>query len=278
MAELAQSTRLAQPRVSTHLARLREAGLVADRREGVSVYYRINGDRASDDLFELWGQLRNTLDDALIHSDAEQLQAVLDQRARGSNWPDSVAGDMERHYSPGRTWESTARALVNLIEPGRLLDIASGDGVMGELLTRQAKHIDCVDASPKVVEAGIKRVETLDNVKFHQGDMHHLPFPDQEFDTVLLLHALTYSAQPEVAVAEASRVLDKRGRLVIATLVHHSYTNEVKAFGHINNGFTPPRLKQMTIAAGLDVQFCGITSIERKKPNFKIITLLARKP
>ena len=40
VAELAQTMRLAQPRVSTHLAKLRSAGLVADRREGVSVYYR----------------------------------------------------------------------------------------------------------------------------------------------------------------------------------------------------------------------------------------------
>lgn len=278
VAELAQSTRLAQPRVSTHLARLREAGLVADRREGVSVYYRINGDQASRELLEFWSQLRSTLDDALVHSDAEQLRAVLDQRSRGSNWPDSVAGDMERHYSPGRTWESTARALVKLIEPGRVLDIASGDGVMGELLAGQADHIDCVDLSPKVVEAGVKRVTNFDNVQFHQGDMHELPFAGHEYDTVLLLHALTYSPNPERALSEAVRVLKSGGRLITATLGSHRYANEVRAFGHINNGFTPSVLERITAKTGLDVEFCGITSIERKQPNFKVITLLARKP
>ena len=36
VAELAAITQLAQPRVSTHLAKLREAGLVTDRRDGVS--------------------------------------------------------------------------------------------------------------------------------------------------------------------------------------------------------------------------------------------------
>ena len=40
VAELSAITRLAQPRVSTHLARLKEAGLAADRRAGVSAYYR----------------------------------------------------------------------------------------------------------------------------------------------------------------------------------------------------------------------------------------------
>ncbi|MFZ2755042.1 MAG: metalloregulator ArsR/SmtB family transcription factor, partial [Lysobacteraceae bacterium] len=42
VAELSSITRLAQPRVSTHLARLKEAGLVRDRRAGVSAYYRFD--------------------------------------------------------------------------------------------------------------------------------------------------------------------------------------------------------------------------------------------
>jgi len=40
--ELTHATALSQPHVSRHLAQLRELGLVADRREGIWVYYRIN--------------------------------------------------------------------------------------------------------------------------------------------------------------------------------------------------------------------------------------------
>src|SRR3546814_18554590 len=42
VAELSAITQLAQPRVSTHLARPKEAGLVRDRRSGVSAYYRFD--------------------------------------------------------------------------------------------------------------------------------------------------------------------------------------------------------------------------------------------
>ena len=42
VAELSAITQLAQPRVSTHLAKLKEAGLVRDRRAGVSAYYRFD--------------------------------------------------------------------------------------------------------------------------------------------------------------------------------------------------------------------------------------------
>lgn len=40
--ELTQALGLSQPHVSRHLAQLRAAGLVADRREGIWVYYRIS--------------------------------------------------------------------------------------------------------------------------------------------------------------------------------------------------------------------------------------------
>ncbi|MFU8877071.1 MAG: ArsR/SmtB family transcription factor [Wenzhouxiangellaceae bacterium] len=278
VAELARVTRLAQPRVSTHLARLREAGLVADRREGVSVYYRSMTDDPDCPLCALWRSLREWLDDPQIHADAERLPEVLAERATGRNWPDAVAGDMERHYSPGRTWEATARAMVQMVSPGRVLDIASGDGVIGELLHHRARTIDCIDLSHKVVEAGQARVAPFDNVHFHQGDMHALPFDDETFDTVLMLHALTYSTTPETATREAARVLAAGGTLVAATLGSHRHAAQVEAYGHVNNGFKPSALAGIFTSAGLEVTFCEITSVEKKPPNFEIITLLARKP
>jgi hypothetical protein len=40
---------------------------------------------------------------------------------------------MERQYSPGRTWEATARALIGLLDLGDVLDIACGDGGVAAL-------------------------------------------------------------------------------------------------------------------------------------------------
>jgi ArsR family transcriptional regulator len=42
--ELTHATGAAQPTMSRHLAHLREAGLVVDRREGLWVHYRLNPD------------------------------------------------------------------------------------------------------------------------------------------------------------------------------------------------------------------------------------------
>ena len=136
VAELAQITGLAQPRVSTHLARLKEAGLAVDRRAGVSAYYRFAEDPLNEAQQALWKSLSGTANDPLLQQDALRLPEVLAQRAASENWADNVAGDMERHYSPGRTWEAMARAALQLVDPGRVLDIASGDGLMAELFKR----------------------------------------------------------------------------------------------------------------------------------------------
>src|SRR3546814_4944677 len=71
-----------------------------------------------------------------------RVAGVLAMRAADQNWADSVAGDMERHYSPGRTWEALARSVLPLFETGDVLDIASGDGVLAELLAphRSEEH------------------------------------------------------------------------------------------------------------------------------------------
>ncbi len=275
VAELASITHLAQPRVSTHLAKLREAGMVVDRRSGVSVYYRLAEEDQEPQISQLWRTFQTNLDDALIDADAKRLVGVLAERSKDRNWVDAVAGDMERHYSPGRTWEATAHALKQLLNLGKTLDIASGDGAMGELLSPQASSVDCVDLSEKVVLAGRARASHLGNVRFHQGDMHALPFDSASFDTVLMLHALTYSDKPQHAIKEAARVLAPNGRLVLATLHRHDHVEQVKAYGHIQPGFLPKNLKAWCHAAGLSVSFCEVTSIEKKAPHFKVITLLA---
>jgi len=152
VAELSAVMRLAQPRVSTHLAKLKEADLVRDRRAGVSAYYRVNTELDAKSA-ALLHSVHANVNDGLLDDDARRLPTVLARRARAEGWADSVAGDMERHYSPGRTWEALARALTGLIEVGDVLDIASGDGVLAELLAPHAKSILCLDASERVVTA-----------------------------------------------------------------------------------------------------------------------------
>jgi SAM-dependent methyltransferase len=278
VAELSAITRLAQPRVSTHLARLKEAGLVRDRRAGVSAYYRFDEAALDPAQRALWQALRNGSDDPLLRQDAERVPGVLAMRAADQNWADSVAGDMERHYSPGRTWEALARTALPLLSPGDVLDIASGDGVLAELLAPHSHRYVCVDASPRVVAAATERLRPFPNVEVREGDMHALPFADNSFDLVVLMHALTYASKPAQAVAEAARVLRRGGRLLLSSLARHEHRAVVEAYGHANLGFTEKELRRFADKAGLSIATRASVTRERRPPHFEVISLIGAKP
>jgi ArsR family transcriptional regulator len=277
VAELSSVLRLAQPRVSTHLAKLKEADLVRDRRAGVSSYSRYNGELDAREG-ALLRALKDNVDDAILRDDERRLPGVLAKRARAEGRADSVAGDMERHYSPGRTWETLARGMTQLVETGDVLDVASGDGVLAELLAPRARSIVCIDASQRVVDAARIRLKGFANVDVRVGDMHALDFPAARFDLVLLMHALTYSERPADVVAEAARALRKGGRLLAATLGRHAHKTAVEPFEHRNLGFGVDELGGFARAAGLDVIACERLTRERRPPHFEVMSLLARKP
>lgn len=278
VAELSAITQLAQPRVSTHLSRLKEAGLVRDRRSGVSAYYRFDDAALDPAQRALWQSISTGSDDPLLRQDAERVPAVLASRAADQNWADSVAGDMERHYSPGRTWEALARSALPLLAPGDVLDIASGDGVLAELLAPHARRYVCIDSSPRVVAAASERLRRFANVEVRVGDMHALPFKDGSFDLVVLMHALTYADKPAQAVAEAARVLRKGGRLLLSSLARHEHRNAVEAYGHQNLGFAEKELRRFAEKAGLSIASCETVTRERRPPHFEVISLLGAKP
>ena len=276
VAELSGVLRLAQPRVSTHLAKLKDAGLVRDRRAGVSAYYRCNTELNAKSA-ALLDALRANVNDTLIADDLRRLPTILAQRARAEGWADSVAGDMERHYSPGRTWEALARALTGLVEVGDVLDVASGDGVLAELLAPHAQAIVCVDASERVVSAACARLKSFRNVEVRLGDMHALDLGARRFDLVLLMHALTYSEKPAQVVAEAARVLKPGGRLLATTLGRHAHRAAVEPFDHRNLGFRAEDLREFAEKSGLKVVACERITRERRPPHFEVLSLLARK-
>jgi ubiquinone/menaquinone biosynthesis C-methylase UbiE/DNA-binding transcriptional ArsR family regulator len=277
VAELTQVTRLAQSRVSTHLARLQRSGLVQQRRVGAAAYYAAS-DVARDNVAGgVWALLREQVSDSIVRVDRERAAEVIRQRKRVQTWAESVAGRMERQYSPGRTWEATARALIGLFAPGDVLDIACGDGVLAELLAPQARSITAVDISPTLIAAARDRLKGYRNVRLLEGDMHALPLESGRFDHVFLMHALAYTKKPPQVVAEAARLLKPGGLLVVAALNAHQHKATMQAYDHVNLGIAPTALRKLLEQAGLAVTLCSVTSREERPPYFEVVTALAQR-
>jgi SAM-dependent methyltransferase len=211
VAELTRVTGLTQSRVSTHLAKLKGAGLVKLRRNGTLAHYAATETATDREEARLWAQLRGRMTDPLLEEDLKRARAEIAGRQQPT-WADSVAGQMERHYSPGRTWETTARAFLGLVDFGEVVDLASGDGALAELLAPRATAVTCVDVSPSVISAGEERLAHLANVRFVRGDMHDLPLEPGAYDQAFLMNALTYARDPSQVLSPRAQALIPRGR------------------------------------------------------------------
>lgn len=277
VAEVVAVTQLAQSTVSTHLGKLREAGLVRDRKAGASTYYALNEGAMPGSARKLWELLSGEVRDALLEDDRQRADKVVRGRDRAGVWPDAVAGEMERHWSPGRTWESLARAMVGLVLLGDVIDIGSGDGTVAQLLAGRARSWTCVDRSERVLRAARERLGRAKNVHFVVGDAHELPARDGAFDTALMLHVLTQLDAPARALAEAARVLRPGGTLVAVALEAHDHAETTAAYGDVHAGFAPAALRRMVARAGFDVDACDVTSRDARPPCFRVVTALATK-
>lgn len=271
VAELVRVTDIGQSRVSTHLGRLREAGLLTTRRVGTTTFYA-----ASDPLPEVVRVASGATDDPLLAQDRRRAAEVVRDRAE-ETWADSVAGRMARHYSPGRTWESFARGAVGLVRLGRVLDVASGDGALAELLAPQVDSVTCVEMSTTVAARGLERLAHLGNVSFVRGDMHALPLADRSHDAAVLMSALCHAREPRQAIGEVARVLRPGAPLVAVTLAAHRHEGATRPFNHVQLGFEPAALRGELEAAGFEVTLCGPTQREKRAPHFEVVTVHARR-
>ena len=109
------------------------------------------------------------------------------------------------------------RALSGVPEDfsGRLLEVPVGTGVLTMPVYRDLPDADitCLDYSPDMMAAAKERAEAagIRNVRFVQGDVGALPFPDGSFDAVLSLNGFHAFPDKEAAYRETYRVLKPGG-------------------------------------------------------------------
>ncbi len=277
VAELVSVTGLTQSRVSTHLGKLRDAGLLRVRPSGASAYYAVN-ESMPREARALWQVIRGQLADAVLAADRERSDAVVRARGNGGTWLESVAGEMERHYSPGRTWEALAHGVLGFLSLGDVLDVGSGDGFVAGLFSLRARTVTCLDRSERMIAAARERLRGRENVRFAVGDMHELPFPSESFDQVALFNVLTYSEHPPRAVGEAARVLRPSGSLAVLTLNAHAHEATTGPYGHVQPGFGATALTRLLRRAGLRVDHADVAARERRAPHFEVVAAYATKP
>jgi len=273
--DLVRVTGISQSRVSTHLGRLREAGFVRDRREGPQAFYALAVDTLPETAKALLEEATSSADPTL-EGDQQRLRELDAERRGGLS--ESFAGEMERHYSPGRTWQSLAVGVAALLRLGDVLDVGSGDGAAAGTLVPYCRSLTCVDTSARMIDAAQERLAQHAHVHAQVADVHELPFRASSFDSVLVFHTLTYAEHPARALEECARVLRPDGRLVLLSLDRHKQQELTVPYGERHPGFSPRALRGLLSRAGLTVVVSEVACREAKKPHFEVVLAIADKP
>ena len=274
VSDLVRVTGMAQSRVSTHLGRLREAGFVWDRRQGTQCFYGLAVD-------SLPATAKSVLDEAALSEDAtllgDQKRLTELEAERRGGLPESAADELERYYSPGRTWQSLALGIAALLDLGDVLDVGSGDGAAAASLAPHSRSLTCVDTNARLVEIAKDRLARFEHVKTLVADVHALPFAAGSFDAVMMFHTLTYAEHPAKAIAECARVLRPGGRLVLLCLNQHQQTEVTARYGERHPGFSPRAVRGFMSSAGLEVKVSEIAAREAKKPHLEVVLAIGDK-
>lgn len=273
--DLVQVTGISQPRVSTHLGRLREAGFVRDRRQGNQSFYTLAAESLPATAKVVIVEATRS-NDPTLQGDRRRL-AELESERRGAV-PESLADDLERYYSPGRTWRSLAVGIAAFLQLGDVLDVGSGDGAAASSIAPYCRTLTCVDKDARSIDLAKERLAKYPHARALVADVHELPFPAASFDAVLLFHTLTYAEYPARAVAECARVLRPGGRLVLLCLDEHTQQDVTARYGERHPGFSPSAIRELLSRAELDVVSAEVACREAKKPYLQVVLALAEKP
>jgi ubiquinone/menaquinone biosynthesis C-methylase UbiE/DNA-binding transcriptional ArsR family regulator len=281
--ELAQVLAQSQPRVSRHVKILCDAGLARRRKEGSWVFLCPGDVARVSPLFaalDHWDAADGR--DHWVLADAARLAAVRADRATAAQaYFDAQAGQWDAirslHVAESEV-EAAMHRILGGAEIGRLVDIGTGTGRMIELFGVRASHAIGIDRSPEMLRLARAKLADRDDLSYalQQGDITRLSLADGAADTVILHQVLHFLPAPELAIAEAARLVSGSGRLLIVDFAPHDHEELRTSDAHARLGFSDAQIAAWFASAGLEINrseelaggsltvklWCGIKSHE----------------
>src|ERR1700730_10924563 len=218
VAEIQEVLGMGQSRISTHLAQLKRAGLVQDRRVGKNIYYSWTptGPIKEPELRSLIRLAVADLPEAA--SDRSSLHHVIARRKnRTREYFNKLAGKFGRSHCPGRSWQALAHLFLTMIPAIDVADLGAGEGTLSQILAKSARKVIALDISERMVEIGAKLAKDhgFTNLEYRLGDLEEPPIANSSIDLAVFSQALHHANSPQRALSAARRILRPGGRLVI---------------------------------------------------------------
>lgn len=271
-----------QPRISRHLKLLAEEDLIERYQEGAWAYFRLKRDGAAASLVRTILAAVSDADPILLR-DQERLATVKQARAdraqdyfsrNASGWD-----ELRRLHVSDSDVEKALLRMIGKTPVDSLLDLGTGTGWILQLLSGVYRRAVGIDASRDMLSVARANLDKAGIVKasVRQGDILNLPLDGQDFDLVTIHQVLHFLDQPELAIAEAARVLRPGGRLLIVDLAPHNLEYLRDEHAHVRLGFSHQTMADWLEKAGLDVdEAIDLMSDSRGGPSLTATVWLAR--
>ena len=275
VAELQEILGKGQSQISTHLAQLKQAGLVDDRRTGKNAFYRL---MAPLELMELLRRARPEVPEA--EQDHEALRLALRRRQdKVRRYFDELAGKFGRQYMPGRSWKGIAEALLKLMPPLVIADLGAGEATISQLMAQRAKKVIAIDNSEKMVEFGseLAKKHGIRNLEYRLGELEDVPIRSATVDVAFLSQALHHARHPERALAEAWRILKPGGQIAILDLNRHHFEEAREIYADLWLGFTELEIERYLKGAGFRNVETAIVHREQEPPYLETVLATGEK-
>jgi ArsR family transcriptional regulator len=273
--ELQKILGLGQSTLSTQLGLLKEQDLVASRKEGQKVLYRLPAKGQADPKLDI---VENALQSAPAAKwyarDMRTLKKVLEDRSERSRaFFNSQA--VQNMPSPGQTWRALCHGLIRLLRGQRIVDLGCGNGRLSVLLAQAGNAVIGVDNSEEQIRlarshpAADGPFAAGGSLEFRQAPMEETGLPGGGFDSVILSQSLHHAAKPKEAIAESRRLLAPGGRILILDLLAHGEEWMRTRFGDFWLGFSQADLEGWLRENGFTGIHFEITGSGKENPEIE---------
>jgi DNA-binding transcriptional ArsR family regulator/protein-L-isoaspartate O-methyltransferase len=256
LGELAELLGESQPNVSRHAAPLRQAGLLAERKQGTRTLVRLPSDALADAVVRDAVAAGRTL--CAEDGSLERIAAIV--RGRDEKTREFFAKASRDGTELGLAPELPAYlAAFGALLPRRelVVDAGTGDGVLLDLLAPVFKRVIAVDRSAAQLERAARRIKQRGhvNVELVEAELADAALRERVgagADVVMAARVLHHAPLPRVALTELSGLLRPGGKLVAIDYARHTDEQMAAAQADVWMGFEADELLGLSRDAGLE--------------------------
>jgi ArsR family transcriptional regulator len=258
--ELCEIIEHKQSGMSHHLKILAEAGLVAKRREGNTIFYSRALRDANSSLALLQKQLYLTLD--VIDMSAEMVAKIDHIRSirvsQSQEFFALHADKFKERQDLIAEYPVYGEAVYELLDKTALnnydsvIEVGPGAGEFLPVLARQFSNVIALDSAAKMLShaKAYCRHERVANVDFVEGDTEYLRRDNVTADCVVMNMVLHHTPSPADIFMDVSAALKPKGVLLVTDLCSHDQDWAKQACGDLWLGFEPEQLERWALMAG----------------------------